>query len=68
MGQSANNRGRNASLDNKKARSAGRGARATERDFDTPRGRGKVLGAFGSTKSADAGVGNASRASKSRAK
>jgi hypothetical protein len=48
MGQAANNRGRNASLDSKKERAAGRGTRATERDFDEPQpGTGRTLGAFG---------------------
>lgn len=68
MGQHANNRGRNASLDNKKARAAGRGVQATERDFDTPRGRGQTLGAFGNAKSPRANTGADSRASKSRAR
>lgn len=48
MGQAANNR-RNASLDNKKVRAAGRGVAATDRDFDAPQpGTRKTLGAFGS--------------------
>lgn len=48
MGQAANNRGRNASLDSKKERAAGRGTRATLRDFDDPQpGAGKTKGAFG---------------------
>lgn len=48
MGQEANNRGRNASLDEKKQRAAGRGLRATERDFDSPQpGAGRTMGAFG---------------------
>lgn len=49
MGQAANNRGRNASLDDRKARAAGRGVRGSEPDFDEPRGRKQVMGAFGST-------------------
>ena len=48
MGQAANNNGRNASLDSKKTRAAGRGTRNTAADFDSPQaGRGKTLGAFG---------------------
>ena len=48
MGQAANNRGRNASLDGKKERAAGRGTRATLRDFDDPQpGAGRAMGAFG---------------------
>ena len=48
MGQAANNAGRNASLDNKKVRAAGRGTRAVMRDFDAPQpGAGRTLGAFG---------------------
>ena len=48
MGQAANNRGRHASLDDKKERSAGRGARNTARDFDSPQpGAGRTMGAFG---------------------
>lgn len=50
MGQAANNRGRNATLDNKKQRAAGRGPGAVMRDFDSPQpGRGKTMGAFGGT-------------------
>jgi len=48
VGQAANNRGRNASLDDKKARAAGRGSRATMRDFEDPQPEsGKTMGAFG---------------------
>ena len=48
MGQAANNRGRNASLDEKKLRAAGRGDRNAQRDFDDPQpGSGKAMGAFG---------------------
>lgn len=48
MGQAANS-GRNASLDEKKVRAAGRGRSAVTRDFDSPQpGRGKAMGAFGS--------------------
>jgi len=51
MGQAADNRGRNASLDDKKERAAGRGARNTARDFDSPQpGSGRTMGAFGSGK------------------
>ena len=53
MGQ-ASNSGRNASLDSKKQRAAGRGRRAIELDFDAPAGRGKTLGAFGKSESGDA--------------
>jgi hypothetical protein len=49
MGQAANNRGRNASLDERKERSAGRGAQGSTPDFDQPRGRKQTLGAFGGT-------------------
>jgi hypothetical protein len=49
MGQAANNRGRNASLDEQKARAAGRGVRGSEPDFGVPAGRKQVSGAFGST-------------------
>ncbi|HSU65601.1 MAG TPA: hypothetical protein VLJ39_01900 [Tepidisphaeraceae bacterium] len=49
MGQAANNRGRNASLDEKKSRSAGRGLQGSAPDFDSPAGRGKTLGAFGNS-------------------
>lgn len=50
MGQAANNRGRNASLDDRKARAAGRGlAKGITPDFDDPPGRKQTLGAFGST-------------------
>jgi hypothetical protein len=49
MGQAANNRGRNASLDERKSRSAGRGAQGSAPDFDEPRGRKQTLGAFGNT-------------------
>ena len=48
MGQAANS-GRNASLDQKKIRAAGRERSAATRDFDAPQpGRGKAMGAFGS--------------------
>jgi hypothetical protein len=47
MGQAANNRGRNASLDQKKVRAAGRGIHGSEPDFETPEGHGKPAGAFG---------------------
>ena len=48
MGQAANNRGRNASLDEKKERAAGRGmAQGYEPDFDDPPDRKRTLGAFG---------------------
>jgi hypothetical protein len=48
MGQAANS-GRNASLDEKKSRAAGRRKSAETRDFDAPQpGRGKAMGAFGS--------------------
>lgn len=49
MGQRANS-GRNASLDDKKARMAGRGGDRTNvsRDFDSPQpGAGRTKGAFG---------------------
>jgi hypothetical protein len=47
MGQAANNRGRNASLDQKKERAAGRGTRGSAPEFETPQGHGKPAGAFG---------------------
>lgn len=47
MGQASNNRGRNASLDQKKVRAAGRGTHGSEPDFETPQGHGKPAGAFG---------------------
>jgi hypothetical protein len=63
MGQRANNGGRNASLDDKKVRAAGRQDTPMQgpgRDFDTPRGRGQVKGAFGSS-------GRSQKSGKSRA-
>jgi hypothetical protein len=47
MGQAANNTGRNASLDQKKSRAAGRGTRGSAPEFETPQGHGKTAGAFG---------------------
>jgi hypothetical protein len=49
MGQ-ASNSGRNASLDSKKVRAAGRQAKhdlQMTADFDAPVGRGQTKGAFG---------------------
>jgi hypothetical protein len=49
MGQ-ASNSGRNATLDNKKVRAAGRQAKQDLQmtaDFDDPTGRGRTKGAFG---------------------
>ena len=55
MGQAANNRGRNASLDEKKQRAAGRGmAEGAAPDFNDPPGRGQTLGAFGNDANAPA--------------
>ncbi|HEY2588961.1 MAG TPA: hypothetical protein VGI81_24670 [Tepidisphaeraceae bacterium] len=70
MGQAANNRGRNASLDDRKARAAGRGlSQGYKPDFDDPPGRKRTLGAFGSTgakraKSPSSKVRNAGAAGK----
>lgn len=71
MGQSSNNGGRNASLDDKKQRAAGRGTRGSARDFEESQpGQGQAMGAFGSGKtskrarSASSKHGNAGSAGK----
>ena len=50
MGQRANNGGRQANLDDKKVRAAGRQKnplRGRDQDFDSPLGNRQVKGAFG---------------------